>query len=582
MNITAFEVYEQAVAALNLAVDSRRGNGFKHECPVHDDKEPSVNVDYRDGKVLVRCHAGCQTADVVAALDLTFDDLFDEEPDKKANKVLAAEYDYHDGAGNYVFSKQRYFPKDFRIAVKDGKGGYSWGLPRGCAAWLYRAPEVRQASQDGETVWLVEGEKDADAMKRAYGVVATTQPHGAGNGKFTEWHARCLYGADVRIIADNDDVGKAYALEVYEMLVANGTEPTVWLAKEGKDAYDHIQAGHALEDFRPLPKPQLRVEGIVGTELMVKEFKPLVFAVDGILPQGVAILAGSPKAGKSFITLDWAVGVATGGKTMSELECKAGDVLYIGLEDSERRVKDRLNLLCEGHVPNLDRIEFQTIDSGWVGGQQGMAWMAEWAEERPDPRLIIIDTLRKAEPDLDEARNQYIAEQETMLRYKRFADRYNLSVVMVHHSNKLAADTVDWLDRFSGSKGLTGGADTLLFVDYKRGEREGLLRIEGRDVIADDVPIYKPRHRPFWLVSAAPDSLAEETWATTVDLEDGPVLSRRETALITTLASGPANGATLRAAFPGADIRPGLDLLMRAGLLVAQGDTYRLRTGEDG
>ena len=80
------------------------------------------------------------------------------------------------------------------------------------------------------------------------------------------------------------------------------------------------------------------------------------------------------------MSLDMALGVATGGRAMSMLHCTQGDVLYIGLEDSERRLKDRIGLLTAYSNPDLSRIEFQSIDSGWVGGAIGRGWIEEWAE----------------------------------------------------------------------------------------------------------------------------------------------------------------------------------------------------------
>lgn len=563
MDVNAFERFSTAVRQADLKVESERRDGFMMECPVHTDGNPSVNVDYRGGKVLVKCHAGCNTQDIVSALALEIADLFDEEPERKNNDQVIAEYPYRDGfTGETVFVKRRWFPKRFDIGHYEN-GTWRFGM-NSAKPWLYRAPELREALDDGQTVWIVEGEKDVHAMVNV-GAFATTQPHGAGPGKWTAWHSSLLRRAkDVRIVMDIDqdkedgsNTGRDYAFEIRNSLMTVGVKPTLWRAKTGKDASDHLAAGHTLDEFVKIDPGQIRTRGSHYDELMLKEFPPIVWAVKDILPQGVCLLAAPPKAGKSWMTVDIAVAVGTGGKALGRLEVTQGDVLYIGLEDSERRLQERILLLCEGVLPETQgRIEFQTIDSGWGGGETGLAWMEEWAASVEEPRLIVIDTLRKHEPQLDEARNAYIAEQEMMLRYKRFADRHNLTVLFVHHDAK-ADDNGDWLNRFSGSKGLTGGADTLWLLDHKRGEREGFLRIDGRDVVADDLPIHKAKGRPFWLADECPDDIS----AIDISLQQRKIMSFiRE-------GNGTRALNVVRVAFPGKDNEESIASLLRLGMI---------------
>jgi hypothetical protein len=193
--------------------------------------------------------------------------------------------------------------------------------------------------------------------------------------------------------------------------------------------------------------------------------------------------------------------------------------------------------------------------------------MEEWASEVDDPRLVVIDTLGKAEPQLDDAQNRYLAEQAMMLKYKKFADRHDCTVLFIHHNNK-AMDNGDWLDRMSGSKGITGGADTLLYIDFKRGERTGFLRIEGRDVEADDVPIFKPRGRPFWLAESAPDSLGGTTALQDARWEPS-ALQRAILALVEGNEGLPYS--TISAAFPGQNIAEDFGQLIRVGKLERTG-----------
>lgn len=513
VELTPMERVEQALRTLHLA--SRMVSGqLMAQCPTHDDGSPSLAIKEADGKVLITCHAGCDTRDIVADLGLEMRDLFSDEPDAQNNTVVVAVYPYVNArTGEIEFEKVRYWPKTFKIRHHDKGGRERWGIPRGTIPRLYNEPALAEAIPQGQPIWIVEGEADVHAMEKM-GAVATTQPMGAGPGKWRDHHTRALSrAAEVRIVVDLDpdgregtNPGRDYALEVRDCLIAAGIKVSLWKAASGKDASDHLKAGFALADFKRYTAPPKRPEGVSGDVLLAKEFRPLVFAVKDILPQGLAILGAPPKAGKSWIALDWAIGVSTGGITMSALQCTAGDVLYLGLEDSERRLKDRIQLLTAGADIDLSRIEFHTMEQ-WETGMAGLAAIEEWAQGVDSPRLVVVDTLAKAEPTLNDERDRYRAEYALTTHYKRLADRHDMTVVWVHHDRKSSDD--DWLKRFSGSQGLTGGVDTLLLIDWKRGERTGYLRLDGRDVTADDIPIYKPQHTPFWLVQKAPENAAE-------------------------------------------------------------------------
>ncbi len=575
MEKTSFETFRDAVERMHLKTANMRSDGFMVECPAHDDRNPSVSISYRNDKVLVNCHAGCDARDIVAALGLVMEDLFDGEPDRQNNRMLVAQYDYVDGyTGEVSFYKQRFFPKTFSIGHYDGAGKPAFGFPAEGKPWLYHATQLKAALDNGDVIWVVEGEADVHSIERLGGV-ATTQPHGAGPGKWTPFHTHLLKrAAEVRVVVDLDadqengsNIGRDYALQVRKSLTDAGIKATLWRSPVGKDATDALKAGKTLAEFERYNQARTRVNGIRGNELMAKEFAPLVYAVDSILPQGLAILAASPKSSKSFMSLDMALGVAQGGIALSTLRCTKGDVLYIGLEDSERRLKDRINLLSAHSEPDLSRIEFQSIDSGWVGGAVGRGWIEEWAEGAESPRLVVIDTFRKAEPGLEETRNQYLEEQEVILNYKRLADRFNMTILLVHHNTK-ALDDGDWLNKFSGSKGITGGADTLLYIDFKRGEREGFLRIDGRDVVADDLPIYKPKNMPFWCAEQAPDSLGGAHKGEQVGWEPS-ALQRAVLAL--TAGAEPMAFTELNAAFPGQETNEDVAQLIRIGKLKRTG-----------
>jgi len=188
------------------------GRGWKALCPAHNDREPSLKVDEGEGgKVLVKCFAGCRTEDIVAAIGLNMSNLY-PEPERK-RKVIAA-YDYKDASGKLLFQVCRTADKRFFQRRPNGKGGWINGLG-GVKPVLYRLPEVLQAVERGETVFVPEGEKDVDNLARL-GLAATCNPMGAGKWRkdYSDW----LKDANVVILPDNDEPGRKHAQQVANSL----------------------------------------------------------------------------------------------------------------------------------------------------------------------------------------------------------------------------------------------------------------------------------------------------------------------------------------------------------------------------
>ena len=191
----------------------RRHDGYHTaRCPAHEDQRPSLSVsEGEDGRALLRCHRGCHVGEIVAELGLGMGDLFPgSERSGKACKKIAATYDYQDADGQLLFQAVRYEPKGFSQRRPAGRGRWTWDL-KGVKRVLYRLPEVLEAVGSGGTVFLCEGEKDADRL-RAVGLVATTNPMGAE--KWRGSYSEVLREANVVILADNDAAGRRHAAEV--------------------------------------------------------------------------------------------------------------------------------------------------------------------------------------------------------------------------------------------------------------------------------------------------------------------------------------------------------------------------------
>lgn len=282
--------HERVLDELNRRGKVRTQSGYHMaQCPAHEDSQASLSVKRGDdGRVLLNCHAGCDTAAVVDALGLTLADLFD--PDDKPSTTLAkpskvAEYRYVDEAGDLLFIKERYVPKTFRIRAANG----SWSLGD-TRRVLYRLPEVIAAVRDGRTIWIVEGEKDADRLVRL-GEVATCNFDGAGKWKAV--YNQALSGAaHVVIVRDRDAPGRAHAASVAGSVGAAVRRLDIREALEGNDVSDHLAAGHGLDELLPVDPSHDTAEDLY----------PASEAPDGEPETGrLAGLAARYVAGGSFV-----------------------------------------------------------------------------------------------------------------------------------------------------------------------------------------------------------------------------------------------------------------------------------------
>ncbi|MDE3205149.1 MAG: DNA primase [Acidobacteriota bacterium] len=241
MTATAFEL---VTVALERVTGYRPREGCDWRCPAHHDSTASLSVNQGSKGVILHCHAGCDTGEVLARLDLTAADLFDGQRDRPERPQITASYPYLDEGGRLLFTVHRFEPKTFRQQAADG----SWKL-NGVRRVLYRLPELRAAASEGRRlVYVTEGEKDADAIVRAGGV-ATCNPMGAG--KWQPDFADMLAGFDqVVVVADRDVAGYRHARQVRDSL--SGPDVRIVEALAGKDAADHLGAGFTLEQLRPV------------------------------------------------------------------------------------------------------------------------------------------------------------------------------------------------------------------------------------------------------------------------------------------------------------------------------------------
>ncbi len=264
-----------------------------------------------------------------------------EEPNAKAERKIVATYDYKDAAGALVFQVVRFDPKDFRQRRPDGAGGWHWNLT-GIEPVLYRLPEMLRAAP-GEPVFLVEGEKDADALRDRL-LIATTCPGGAG--KWRDGYNDALRGRRVVILPDHDPAGDAHALAVATALRGIAASVRVLrlpdLPAKG-DVCDWLAAGGAAEELAALaeaaPEWTPEAEADSGGILRVlrpadcEALQPRNYIVKGLIATGdIGLVVGPPGAGKSLLAPFLAYAVAQGRGAFGR-RVRGGAVLYLAAED---------------------------------------------------------------------------------------------------------------------------------------------------------------------------------------------------------------------------------------------------------
>ena len=479
-------------------------------CPVaghgsgNGDKNPSLSITESEGKVLFHCHAGCDQREVFDAVRER--NLLQSTPKREEISftqhqapILEKEWVYRAEDGTELFTKRRYKTSDakgktYSIHRVDAQGKRIAGLKDTRIVPL-NLPEVLQAKQAGKAIYLVEGEKAADALA-SIGAVATTSHTGAGSWptEITQYFT----GANVVVIPDNDAVGVQYAKKAISHLVPVAKSVRYLdlnLMMEGDDAYEWVhdmqgtrkelaelakqapvitdQPKAAEPEIEPTeaynPTPQLL--NIEAWDTIKDE--PVQWIIENVLPErGFAALYGPPGSYKSFIALDIAEAVATGRQWMGNQISSPGAVLYIAGEGHggigarikackiNNRTKDGAQIYVIRYQLNLRssaddfNLLMESIDA--LIDRTGI-----------ELRLVQIDTLARAFGGGNENDSQDMG--AFIHNCGRLQRKLDCALMVLHHSGK------DATKGLRGHSSLLGAVDTQLELqklaseDYKEG-----------------------------------------------------------------------------------------------------------------
>ena len=360
---------EQVASALK---GTRTSSGWSARCPAHDDKHPSLSIrEGNDGRLLLKCHKGCDFADILKAANITPTKPNGTEHSPKIR--IVATHDYRAASGELLFQTCRMQPKDFRQRRPDGKGGWIWNL-RGVDLVPYRLPEVVNASE----VFICEGEKDADRLA-PLGIVATTNPTGAG--KWGKSLSGWFDGRHIVILPDNDEPGRKHASDVARKLA--GTAASIKVIelpglREKQDVSDWLESGGTPEKLHEIVAAAPYWDA-ADAELGETTSKPgrlrlvppsemdwrgaQLNLVKGILGFGMmALLYGASGSAKTLIALSLALHVALGREWCGRRAVKKGFVAYVAPEGGHS-VHLRFHAWCRHHGldPSDDTLPFRTV-----------------------------------------------------------------------------------------------------------------------------------------------------------------------------------------------------------------------------
>lgn len=231
---------------------------------------------------------------------------------------------------------------------------------------------------------------------------------------------------------------------------------------------------------------------IDGATLMSQPLKPLNFVVDSFLSQGLHILAGSPKVGKSWLALWLSVTVAKGDPVWG-MTTKGGTTLYLALEDSALRIQNRLYEITEDAPANV----YFTTES-FVLGKGLEEQLSNFLKAHPDTSLVIIDTLQLIRGTGYD--NTYANDYRDLSVLKQIADTYGIAILLIHHLRKEYADDV--FSRISGTTAISGAVDSsFTLVESKRGSGQATLFCIGRDIEYREIELKRSEENIWEVVS---------------------------------------------------------------------------------
>ena len=368
--------------------------------------------------------------------------------------------------------------------------------PTGYKQCLYKFTEaVDIANKGGFPLVLCNGE--ASTVAAQVNGVAAFSITGGGEKAMPEAlleEVRKAYNGEIVVAMDCDPKGKAAAAALRTQLRSAGYKVRVvnlGLSNKG-DLADYMRLWSAddlykLEDVYDIEFVAALPTIYSAADMQKEDVAPVEYIVDDIMTTGCYILAGAPKSRKSFLALHVAVSIATGGQVFGQFEVKQKcSVLYLDLEMSKNSVHRRLSSMNFGDWPHNLYFGFNQDwpNRGILAGQD----LENRLDNNPDIRVVIIDVLAQWREPVDPRTPVYSSDYDALKQIQRIAQRRNIVIIVVHHTNKTKITKDDNpFDKISGSTGISGAVDAMwLLTRDPESEYASILRMTDRNIAGVD------------------------------------------------------------------------------------------------
>lgn len=517
-------------------------------CPFHHEKTPSFSVDRKNN--IFTCFGCGETGDVITfvakikgiepleAVKLLAEEYRVDIGEDKPTSKTATVTDYIKRCLTYI-GRTDYFEKrglsrstirkfclgydEYRKAVViPYSGKLNYYQTRGTVDKVFFKPKTEDAGPEPlfniegmrlrtkEPIFVVESPICAMSIYQSGGNAISTCGTSGWRKVVDEVKKRKPVGGFI-LCFDNDEPGRKASETLYGELQSLGVQVIEHnVAGECKDPNELLmQTPKKLESNVKAAKLALRKkyatekDSFNALELQGENLEPPTWIVNDVLPTGLTLLCAPSKIGKSWMMLDLALSVAE-GKEFLEFKTNKHGVLYYALEDSKRRLKDRMNKILKGK-PAPTNLRFvtraDTIDNGFFDK------VREEVKTFPDIKLVIVDTLQKVRGKVVKNESLYTGDYREMGQVKDFADQLGICLVFVHHLRK-QTDDGDVFNMISGSTALMGAADTI-FIIYKKKRMDefATFNMTGRDIAQNDLAITFDKYDFTWEVKGTVEEI---------------------------------------------------------------------------
>jgi RecA-family ATPase len=220
---------------------------------------------------------------------------------------------------------------------------------------------------------------------------------------------------------------------------------------------------------------------------MRKKFKPRQWVVENLISSGLTILSGAPKIGKSWLLFALAETASTGGNFLDHYKVNKTPTLHLPLEDTECSIKERREILVKKQEGEFIGNGNLYIATEW---ETGLSGLESYLREHNEIKLVIIDTLGRFMPDIENM-NDYTSAVKAISGIKKIADSLDIAILVVRHAKKGSSKRIgksDWINQSLGSQGIVGAANTIILlqrdIESETGNRKntGKLNITGRNI----------------------------------------------------------------------------------------------------